>query len=118
MLGLVIRPPTVSKFGAIAAGSRHLLVIHGQNHILVSRKGCTSHEQHSDSWFCIVQQSILKRIKMKLYLNILLLAALSALTGTTGAVSPRKQYVVSYPQETDQSVLEQAMEAIKKAVRL
>jgi hypothetical protein len=50
---------------------------------------------------------------MKLYLNILLLAVLSAFAG---AVSPQKPVIVSYPEDTPQSVLEQAMAAIKKAV--
>lgn len=50
---------------------------------------------------------------MKLHLHILLLTALSALAG---AVSPQKPVVVSYPADTPQSVLEQAMAAIKKAV--
>ena len=54
-----------------------------------------------------------KTWKMKLYLNIVLLVVLSALAG---AVSPQKPVIVSYPEDTPQSVLEQAMAAIKKAV--
>ena len=52
---------------------------------------------------------------MKLVLHVLLLAALSAFAG---AVTHQKPVIVSYPADTPQSVLEQAMDAIKKAVCL
>ena len=52
---------------------------------------------------------------MKLALHILLLAVLSAFAG---AVSPQKPVIVSYPEDTPQSVLEQAMAAVEKAVCL
>jgi hypothetical protein len=52
---------------------------------------------------------------MKLLFHILLLAVLSAFAG---AVTAQKPVIVSYPADTPQSVLEQAMDAIKKAVCL
>ena len=50
---------------------------------------------------------------MKL-LGLLLLPAL--LAGFAYAQAPQQAVIVSYPQDTPQSVLEEAMEAIKKAV--
>lgn len=50
---------------------------------------------------------------MKLYINIILFALLAALTG---AVSPQKPVIVSYPEDTPQSVVDKAMESIRKAV--
>ena len=52
---------------------------------------------------------------MKFAFGILFLAFLVAFAS---AVSPQKQVVVSYPKDTPQSVLDKAMEAIRKAVRL
>ena len=50
---------------------------------------------------------------MKFGFGILLIALLAAFVG---AVAEQKPVVVSYPQDTPQSVLDKAMEAIKKAV--
>ena len=52
---------------------------------------------------------------MKFAFNLLLLALLAAFAA---AVSPQKPVIVSYPEDTPQSVLDKAMDAIKKAVRL
>ena len=51
---------------------------------------------------------------MKLALNVVFLAVFAVLAA---AVAPQKPVIVSYPQDTPQSVLDQAMEAIRKAVR-
>ena len=52
---------------------------------------------------------------MKLTLSFLFLALLAAFAA---AVAPQQPVVVSYPADTPQSVLDQAMEAIKIAVWL
>lgn len=50
---------------------------------------------------------------MKFAFGILLLALFVAFAS---AVSPQKPVIVSYPDDTPQSVLDKAMEAIRKAV--
>ena len=50
---------------------------------------------------------------MKLKLQTLLLLLLTAFAA---AEAPQKPVIVSYPDDTPQSVLDQAMAAIKKAV--
>lgn len=52
---------------------------------------------------------------MKFAFSALLLALLAAFAA---AEAPQKPVIVSYPDHTPQSVLDQAMEAIKKAVCL
>lgn len=53
---------------------------------------------------------------MRFIYNILLLALL-AVVGLA-ATAEQKPYIVSYPQGTPDSVVEEAMEAVRKAVRL
>ena len=50
---------------------------------------------------------------MKLTISLLLIALLAAFAA---AAAPHKPVIVSYPNDTPQSVVEQAMEAIRKAV--
>ena len=50
---------------------------------------------------------------MKFAFNASFLLVLAAFAA---AVAPQKQVVVSYSEDTPQSVIDQAMEAIKKAV--
>ena len=51
--------------------------------------------------------------KMRFAFNILLLAFLAAFASAT---APQKPVIVSYPNDTPQSVLEKAMDAIRNAV--
>lgn len=50
---------------------------------------------------------------MKFAFSIFLFALLATMCL---AVAPQKPVIVSYPEDTDQSVLEKAMDAIKEAV--
>ncbi|KAF2478753.1 hypothetical protein BDY17DRAFT_328271 [Neohortaea acidophila] len=51
---------------------------------------------------------------MKLYITALLMALLAAFALAQGQAT-QKAVVISYPKDTPQSVIDQAMEAIKKA---